>query len=62
MGSSGTGWRAGRDHVLESRRLGDVHRWLHELGYQLLHDEFVAEGDGGHHLAVTRIVDAPLRP
>jgi SAM-dependent methyltransferase len=29
-------------------------RWFDELGYDLLHDEFVAEGDGGHHLAVAR--------
>lgn len=30
-------------------------RWLDELGYVLAHDEFVAEDDGGHHLAVARV-------
>ena len=30
-------------------------RWLDELGYVLVHDEFVTEGDGGHHLAVARV-------
>lgn len=29
-------------------------RWFDELGYEAVHDEFVAEGDGGHHLAVAR--------
>lgn len=24
-------------------------RWFDELGYEVVHDEFVAEGDGGHH-------------
>ncbi len=29
-------------------------RWFAELGYDLLHDQVVAEGDGGHHIALAR--------
>lgn len=35
------------------------HRWLDELGYKLVHDKFIAEGDGGHHLAIARAGTAP---
>lgn len=30
-------------------------RWFAELGYDLVHDEFVAEGDGGLHLALASV-------